>query len=400
MAGFDVQREIIQDTLKMQQELMDLRDWEEDMQVIDKKTTQKSTTVSSSSELPPVRGTAQHEEFLKSADDTPSTTVKPSSSTSYVPSTTQESPESEAERWKKLGNAAFSKNDLLTAVERYSRAINVIATPAAYCNRSFSFLKLGDFSRSVEDATSAINLDHTSFKGYYRRACAYKRLGKFDQALADLETAKKYAVGKTIKDLNKEVDDVLRLRETKISTHDSRQSEKESIKLPTQQPEEESQSKLNVEEIASTIEAIPTQDILQPKTKPSVSHLQDTVETSVVVPNDLPAPQTVSDLEFGFREFKNHPEKLKCFLTSVDVNSLSSLFKNGLNATLYESILNILHEIDDHEFVFTFLDNLTSVQRFSFVNMFLKDKTPLIRLFDRLSSQSHAVDKLRQLYKC
>lgn len=85
-------------------------------------------------------------------------------------------------------NFLFSEQDYDTAIELYTKAIEVNSNVAVYYgNRSFAYLKTECFGYALTDASKAIELDKTYIKGFYRRAAAYMSLGKFKEALKDYE---------------------------------------------------------------------------------------------------------------------------------------------------------------------------------------------------------------------
>lgn len=70
----------------------------------------------------------------------------------------------------------------------YTKAIELCSSNAIYyANRSLSHLRQESFGFALDDAKTAIQTNPSYLKGYYRRADALMSLGKFKQALADLE---------------------------------------------------------------------------------------------------------------------------------------------------------------------------------------------------------------------
>lgn len=97
---------------------------------------------------------------------------------------------------KATGNEYFNGKNYIKAVEEYDKAIHLLvefdvkkcARELAICyqNRSAANEKMRKFIVSVQDATYAIDADHTYGKGYYRRASAYMSQNKLYCALQDI----------------------------------------------------------------------------------------------------------------------------------------------------------------------------------------------------------------------
>ncbi|CEF62402.1 GH12714p [Strongyloides ratti] len=93
---------------------------------------------------------------------------------------------------KDEANIYFTKQNYDIAIELYTKAIESDDTNAVFFgNRSFAYLKKEHYGFAVQDADKAIELDKNYVKGYYRRAAAKMALGKFKEALRDLNTVRK-----------------------------------------------------------------------------------------------------------------------------------------------------------------------------------------------------------------
>ena len=94
---------------------------------------------------------------------------------------------------KTLGNAAFKRGDLDTAVRCYSRAIELDPTTATfYSNRAAAYLRLHQPAAAVDDCTEALAVDPRNVKALARRGTAYVALGSpgdLASASADFEAA-------------------------------------------------------------------------------------------------------------------------------------------------------------------------------------------------------------------
>ena len=63
-----------------------------------------------------------------------------------------------------------------------------------YSNRSASFLCLGDEKNALEDAERCVELRPEWFKGYYRLAQVYLRIGRAQDAYSKLQVSKSKTV--------------------------------------------------------------------------------------------------------------------------------------------------------------------------------------------------------------
>jgi len=82
---------------------------------------------------------------------------------------------------KDKGIAAFKKNDLISALTAFSKAI--VSTqidhpllPSLYTQRALCYLRLGNHGAAVEDATHALKLNPKYVKAYVCRGVGYFRL--------------------------------------------------------------------------------------------------------------------------------------------------------------------------------------------------------------------------------
>ncbi|KAL4150818.1 hypothetical protein PRNP1_010215 [Phytophthora ramorum] len=97
---------------------------------------------------------------------------------------------------KRRGNAAFQQKALEEAEVLYSRAIAVNERNAQqtqhifYANRSAARCSMGKADKALADADACIALDAAYAKGFFRKAQAMVKLGRFKDALAVLDTAK------------------------------------------------------------------------------------------------------------------------------------------------------------------------------------------------------------------
>uniref|UniRef100_A0A3P8W5A8 Unc-45 myosin chaperone A n=1 Tax=Cynoglossus semilaevis TaxID=244447 RepID=A0A3P8W5A8_CYNSE len=92
---------------------------------------------------------------------------------------------------KEEGNTLFKAGDMQGAVGCYTRALKLNESPkdcaVLYRNRSACYLKLEDYSKAEADASKALDTDPGDIKARFRRAQAFQKLGRLDQAFLDAQ---------------------------------------------------------------------------------------------------------------------------------------------------------------------------------------------------------------------
>ncbi|KAK0101012.1 hypothetical protein ONS96_006243 [Cadophora gregata f. sp. sojae] len=97
--------------------------------------------------------------------------------------------EDQAVAFKNDGNKAFAAHDWPTAIDFYTKAIELDdQKPTYYSNRAQANIKSEAYGYAIADATKAIELDPNFVKAYYRRAVAYTAILKSKDALRDFKT--------------------------------------------------------------------------------------------------------------------------------------------------------------------------------------------------------------------
>ncbi len=75
----------------------------------------------------------------------------------------------------------------LEAIKEYLEAISIRPdVPAYYTNAAAAFQEIGEHERAVEMAHSAVDLNPSFSKAFYRRAISLMALGEFKRAFSDL----------------------------------------------------------------------------------------------------------------------------------------------------------------------------------------------------------------------
>jgi tetratricopeptide (TPR) repeat protein len=97
---------------------------------------------------------------------------------------------SQAQKYKELGNQHYKAKDYEKAINYYSRAIEVQEDPAFYSNRAICYFNLNRFEECIRDCNVALRVDPQFAKAYKKKYQACINLLKFDEAV---EAAKAYA---------------------------------------------------------------------------------------------------------------------------------------------------------------------------------------------------------------
>ncbi|KAK4193097.1 Serine/threonine-protein phosphatase T [Podospora australis] len=101
-------------------------------------------------------------------------------------------PEEQAVAFKNEGNTAFSAHDWPTAIDFYTKAIELNGNdPVFWSNRAQAYMKTEAYGYAIRDATRAIDLNPAFVKAYYRRAIAYAAILKLKDAVKDFKTCVK-----------------------------------------------------------------------------------------------------------------------------------------------------------------------------------------------------------------
>lgn len=107
-------------------------------------------------------------------------------STAEVAAANEEA-EREAEARKLRGNDAFKAGDYDGAIEHYTAGIACWPSVVLFQNRAMANLKLETWGSVIADCNSAIAMDVSAPKAYFRRALAWIGLGRLQDAVNDFE---------------------------------------------------------------------------------------------------------------------------------------------------------------------------------------------------------------------
>lgn len=90
-----------------------------------------------------------------------------------------------ANQFKLVGNSFFGLKKYDEALEFYQKAINVSDDPIYYSNRAACFSALEQYDNVIAETTAALKLKPDYMKCILRRAVAYEKLGKLEDAILD-----------------------------------------------------------------------------------------------------------------------------------------------------------------------------------------------------------------------
>lgn len=101
--------------------------------------------------------------------------------------------EEDANRYKEEGNEAFNNNDLVKAVESYTKAIKLAINDSRdlsiyYKNRAAAYLKLNKLDEAVNDCDKSLQIVPTDPKALFRRCQALDSLERYEEAYRDART--------------------------------------------------------------------------------------------------------------------------------------------------------------------------------------------------------------------
>eukprot|EP00064_Thunnus_orientalis_P001218 superscaffoldBa00000081_g1220 len=92
---------------------------------------------------------------------------------------------------KEEGNTLFKAGDMQGAVCCYTKALKLSDSQTEravlHRNRSACYLKLEDYSKAEADSSKALDTDPGDVKARFRRAQAFQKLGRLDQAFLDAQ---------------------------------------------------------------------------------------------------------------------------------------------------------------------------------------------------------------------
>ncbi|CAF0748495.1 unnamed protein product [Adineta ricciae] len=102
------------------------------------------------------------------------------------------------EELREQGNQAFKQGKYQEAIDRYTEALTILLElplsetakndlTKCYSNRSQCYINLNQYEDAIEDATRALEYTPADQKSLYRRANAFERSGKLNEAISDAQ---------------------------------------------------------------------------------------------------------------------------------------------------------------------------------------------------------------------
>ncbi|XP_049580592.1 protein unc-45 homolog A isoform X2 [Syngnathus scovelli] len=136
------------------------------------------------------------------------------------------------------GNKLFKAGDLQGAVSCYTRALklsdNKQESAVLYRNRSACYLKMEDYNKAETDASKSLNTDPSDVKARFRRAQAFQKLGRFDQAFVDAQTcAQLEPKNKAFQDLLRQLGAEIQQKSLQLNSTDARVQQMFSLLVDT-----------------------------------------------------------------------------------------------------------------------------------------------------------------------
>ncbi|KAL0489934.1 rpap3 [Acrasis kona] len=97
-----------------------------------------------------------------------------------------------SEIYKKEGNNYFAKKRFQVAIELYEASVKYDdKSSISLCNLSAALFNNEEYAKAAYAAKCSINIDPDYAKAYYRLGCCYNKLGLYQEAEKELETALK-----------------------------------------------------------------------------------------------------------------------------------------------------------------------------------------------------------------
>ncbi|KAJ2850097.1 Small glutamine-rich tetratricopeptide repeat-containing protein 2 [Coemansia brasiliensis] len=88
-----------------------------------------------------------------------------------------------ADAFKAEGNSFVTQKDYASAIDAYTRAIDLVGDTAVYYgNRAAAYSQNGEHEKAVSDAKKALEIDSKYSKGYSRLGLAHYSLGQYKEA--------------------------------------------------------------------------------------------------------------------------------------------------------------------------------------------------------------------------
>ncbi|XP_072290917.1 protein unc-45 homolog A [Eucyclogobius newberryi] len=128
---------------------------------------------------------------------------------------------------KEKGNAHFKSGNVDAALSCYTKALKLSKNEAdcavLYRNRCACYLKQEEYSKAEADASKALDTDPSDVKARFRRAQAYQKLGRLDQAFVDTQRcAQLEPKNKAFQDLLRQLGTQIQQKSAQLNSTDAR----------------------------------------------------------------------------------------------------------------------------------------------------------------------------------
>uniref|UniRef100_A0A4W6EHC9 Unc-45 myosin chaperone A n=1 Tax=Lates calcarifer TaxID=8187 RepID=A0A4W6EHC9_LATCA len=137
---------------------------------------------------------------------------------------------------KEEGNTLFKSGDMQGAACCYTKALKLSDSQAEsavlYRNRSACYLKLEEYSKAEADSSKALDTDPGDVKARFRRAQAFQKLGRLDQAFLDAQRcAQLEPKNKAFQDLLRQLGAQIHQKSAQLNSTDARVQQMFSLLL-------------------------------------------------------------------------------------------------------------------------------------------------------------------------
>uniref|UniRef100_A0A3B3BZX1 Unc-45 myosin chaperone A n=1 Tax=Oryzias melastigma TaxID=30732 RepID=A0A3B3BZX1_ORYME len=137
---------------------------------------------------------------------------------------------------KEKGNNLFKAGDMEGAICCYTKALKLTSSKSdcavLHRNRSACYLKLEDYNKAESDASKALDTDPGDVKARFRRAQAFQKLDRLDQAFLDAQRcAQLEPKNKAFQELLRQLGAQIQQKSVQLNSTDARVQQMFSILL-------------------------------------------------------------------------------------------------------------------------------------------------------------------------
>ncbi|CAF0902489.1 unnamed protein product, partial [Didymodactylos carnosus] len=209
---------------------------------------------------------------------------------------------------REQGNQAFKEGNYMKAIDRYTEAINIFDSAnkenkdniaKCYSNRSQCYINIAQYEDAVDDATKALEYTPADTKSLYRRANAFERMGKLNEAISDAQRL----ISINRNQNNKQTNDLLRkLTETVYSKH--------------------SEQNLTLGQVRQMFEAVSD-------ASSSLAQQEDALRNLVVLSREESGSEAIVKYDIDFKNITQFIQSTERITVSGTIRLLSSIVKRS-----------------------------------------------------------------------